>query len=128
VINYAASPNWDEAVLELTGGVGADVVVEVAGGGTFAKSVAATRMGGRISVIGLLSGMPALDHNFFIRMQSIHPIRVGSREHFIAMNKALSAHQLKPVVDRVFGFDEAVAAFRYFEGRQHLGKVVIAID
>ncbi|MCK9505603.1 MAG: NAD(P)-dependent alcohol dehydrogenase [Porticoccaceae bacterium] len=128
VINYRTRPDWDQAVLELTDGVGADVVVEVAGGETFAKSVAATRMGGRISVIGLLSGMPALDHNFFIRMQSIHPIRVGSREHFVAMNKALSTHRLKPLVDRVFHFSEAVEAFRYFEARQHLGKVVIAID
>ncbi len=124
-INYSKISDWDKAVLDITGGVGGDLVVEVGGGGTFGKSIAATRPGGRISVVGLLTGMPDPGSDFFARMVSIHPIRVGSREHFLEMNRAIDTHQVQPVVDSVFPFDEAVDAFRYFESRKHVGKVVI---
>lgn len=128
VIDYRRTPEWHTQVLDLTGGVGVDVVVEVGGAGTFAKSVAATRPGGRISVVGLLEGMPQIGPEFFLRMQSIHPIRVGSRAHFEDMNRAIGRHRVEPVIDRVFGFGEAVEAFRHLEGRRHFGKVVIRID
>ncbi|WP_018990682.1 zinc-dependent alcohol dehydrogenase family protein [Aromatoleum toluclasticum] len=128
LIDYRRMPEWHTQVLELTDGVGVDVVVEVGGAGTFEKSVAATRVGGRISVVGLLDGMPQLGPDFFLRMQSIHPIRVGSREHFENMNRAIVRHRLEPVIDRVFGFGEAAEAFRHFEGRRHFGKVVVRVD
>lgn len=128
LIDYRRTPDWHTQVLEMTGGVGVDLVVEVGGAGTFEKSVAATRVGGRISVVGLLEGMPRIGPEFFLRMQSIHPIRVGSRAHFEDMNRALGRHRVEPVIDRVFGFGEAIEAFRYFEGRRHFGKVVIRVD
>jgi NADPH:quinone reductase-like Zn-dependent oxidoreductase len=126
-INYSTTPKWDERVRELTGGVGVDYVVEVGGAGTLAQSMRAVKIGGQISLIGVLTGgagqvnpLPILMKN--IRVQGIF---VGSREMFEAMNRAISQHKMKPVVDRVFGFNEAIEAFRYMESGAHFGKVAI---
>jgi NADPH:quinone reductase-like Zn-dependent oxidoreductase len=125
-INYKTTPDWEERVRQLTGGVGVDHVVEVGGAGTLGKSLRAVRMGGRVSLIGVLSGggqvnpMPILMKN--VRVQGIY---VGSREMFEAMNRAIALHQLRPVVDRVFPFAEAREALRYLESRAHFGKVCI---
>jgi NADPH:quinone reductase-like Zn-dependent oxidoreductase len=43
------------------------------------------------------------------------------------MNAAIAANQLKPVIDRVFGFDEARAAYKHMESGAHFGKIVIRI-
>jgi NADPH:quinone reductase-like Zn-dependent oxidoreductase len=126
-INYVTTPKWDERVRELTGGAGVDYVVEVGGAGTLTQSMKAVKSGGQISLIGVLSGgtgqinpLPILMRN--LRVQGIF---VGSREMFEAMNRAISLHRLKPVVDRVFPFAEAVAAYRYMETGAHFGKVTI---
>jgi NADPH:quinone reductase-like Zn-dependent oxidoreductase len=125
-INYKSTPDWAKKTLELTGGRGVDFVVEVGGAGTLPQSMKAIKAGGQISLIGVLTGggevnpMPILMRN--IRVQGIF---VGSREMFEAMNRAIALAKLKPVVDRVFGFDEAVAAFRYMESGAHFGKVAI---
>jgi NADPH:quinone reductase-like Zn-dependent oxidoreductase len=125
-INYKTTPDWDERVRELTGGVGVDHVVEVGGAGTLGKSLRAVRMGGHISLIGVLSGggqvnpMPILMKN--VRVQGIY---VGSREMFEAMNRAIALHQLRPVVDRVFPFAEVREALRYLESGAHFGKVCL---
>ncbi|MER3445601.1 MAG: NAD(P)-dependent alcohol dehydrogenase [Candidatus Dadabacteria bacterium] len=127
-INYKSVPDWDKKVLEITGGKGVDHVVEVGGAGTLTKSLRAVRMGGHISLIGVLSGageanpLPAVMKN--IRIQGIY---VGSREMFEAMNRAISIHQLHPVIDRVFSFEESREAFRYMESGAHFGKVVIRL-
>jgi len=125
-INYRTTPDWEERVRKITGG-GVDHVVEVGGSGTLMKSFRAVRMGGTVSVIGALSGgagdvspLPILMKN--IRVQGIF---VGSREMFEAMNRAISNHRLKPVIDSTFPFTEAPAAMRYLESAAHLGKVVI---
>jgi NADPH:quinone reductase-like Zn-dependent oxidoreductase len=125
-INYKTTPDWEERVRKLTGG-GADHVVEVGGSGTLMKSLRAVRMGGTVSVIGALSGgggevspVPILMKS--IRMQGVF---VGSREMFEAMNRAIGAHRIRPVVDRVFGFEEAREAMRYMESGAHFGKVVV---
>ncbi len=127
-INYKTTPDWEERVRKLTG-AGADHVVEVGGSGTLMKSLRAVRMGGTVSVIGALTGgaaevspVPVLMKT--IRMQGIF---VGSREIFEAMNRAISAHRIQPVVDRIFPFEEAVEALRYMESGSHFGKVVIAL-
>ena len=126
-INYKDTPAWEEKVRELTGGV--DHVVEVGGASTLGQSLRAVRMGGQISLIGVLSGpgqanpMPILMKN--VRVQGIY---VGSREMFEAMNRALSAHQLRPVIDRVFPFAEAPAALRHMESAAHFGKICIRMD
>ena len=127
-INYKSTPDWDKRVRELTGGVGVDHVVEVGGAGTLPRSLKAVRMGGRIGMIGVLSGAgdvnptPILMKN--VRVQGIF---VGSREMFEAMNRAIALHQLRPVVDRVFDFDQAGEALRYLESGAHFGKVVIRV-
>jgi len=129
VINYRSEPSWEKRVLELTGGEGVDVVVEVGGAGTLAQSIKATRMGGQISLIGVLAGqagevnpLPAVMKN--IRIQGIF---VGSREMFEAMKRAINLNGIRPVIDRVFPFHEARQAFRHLESGAHLGKVVISV-
>jgi NADPH:quinone reductase-like Zn-dependent oxidoreductase len=125
-INYKETPDWEDRVRELTGGAGADHVVEVGGAGTFNKSLKAVRIGGRIYLIGVLAGpgtvniMPILMKN--VRVQGIH---VGSREMFEAMNRAIALHQLRPVVDRVFGFGEIREALKHMESGSHFGKVCL---
>jgi NADPH:quinone reductase-like Zn-dependent oxidoreductase len=128
-INYKTIADWDKRARELTGDAGVDHVVELGGAGTLPRSFRAVRMGGTISLIGVLSGgagevnpMPVLMRN--IRLQGIY---VGSREMFEAMNRAIALHQVRPVVDRVFGFDEARDALRYMESAAHFGKICIRI-
>jgi NADPH:quinone reductase-like Zn-dependent oxidoreductase len=127
-INYKETPNWEEKVRELTGGAGVDHVVEVGGPGTFNQSLKAVRLGGRISLIGVLAGKG--DVNLMpILMKSVcaQGIFVGSREMFEAMNRAIALHQLRPVVDRVFEFHDIQAALKHMESRAHFGKVCIAV-
>jgi NADPH:quinone reductase-like Zn-dependent oxidoreductase len=126
-INYKTTPEWEERVRELTGRVGVDHVVELGGAGTLGKSLRAVRLNGHISLIGVLTGgggqvnpMPLLMKN--VRLQGIY---VGSREMFEAMNRAFVLHQLRPVVDRVFGFAEVGAAMHYMESGAHFGKVCL---
>jgi len=125
LINYRDTPRWSDEVLRVTNGAGVDVVVEVGGAGTFAQSVAATAQCGRISMVGLLSGVPDVGSDVFMRGLTLHTIRVGSREHFEQMNQAIAVNKLRPVIDRVFEFDVVPDALRRLEGGQHLGKIVI---
>lgn len=126
-INYKNMPNWEARVLELTGGEGVDLVIEVGGGGTLAKSLRAARVGGRISLIGVLTGKEALINPLPILFFSlrVHGIYVGSREMFEAMSRAITAHKLRPVIDRVFPFDQAREAYHYMKSAAHFGKIVI---
>lgn len=129
-INYVKTPDWDKAARALTGGTGVDHVVEVGGAGTLEKSLKAVRVGGTVSVIGVLSGgagavpvTPILMGN--LRVQGVF---VGHRQSFEALNRALALHGTRPVVDRVFPFAEARAAFEYLKSGAHFGKVVIRVD
>ena len=128
-INYHERADWDQAVLELTGGRGVDLVLEVGGAATFPKSMAATRVGGAIALIGALahegrdpSTAPLVRRN--IRATHIY---VGSRTMFADLLRALALRQVRPVIDRVFAFDDAIAAYRLLESQVHFGKVVIAV-
>jgi NADPH:quinone reductase-like Zn-dependent oxidoreductase len=125
-INYKTTPDWDKRVRELTG-VGADYIIEVGGAGTLTQSMKCIKGGGQISLIGVLTGgtgtinpLPILMRN--IRVQGIF---VGSREMFEAMNRSIALHKMKPVVDRVFPFSEAVEAYRYMDTGAHFGKVAV---
>ncbi|MBK8011041.1 MAG: NAD(P)-dependent alcohol dehydrogenase [Deltaproteobacteria bacterium] len=127
VIQYRRHPAWSREVLRLTDGGGADHVLELGGAGTFNESLRAVRAGGRISVIGVLAGRcgeidlaPILMRN--IRVQGVF---VGAREDFEALNSAIAQHRLRPVVDQVFPFEEARAAFLRLASDQHFGKVVV---
>jgi NADPH:quinone reductase-like Zn-dependent oxidoreductase len=128
-INYKATPEWDKAVLEFTGGRGVDHVVEVGGAGTLARSFAALRIGGKISMIGGLSG-PATELNpglILARRANVQGILVGSTQMFEAMTRAIAANRIKPVIDRVFGFDEVKEAYRHMAAGAHFGKIVIRV-
>jgi NADPH:quinone reductase-like Zn-dependent oxidoreductase len=126
VINYKTTPEWDRQVLSLTAGRGVDHVVEVGGAGTLPRSIRAVRRGGHIALIGVLSGlgdvnpMPILMKG--LRVQGIF---VGSRFMFEAMNRAITVDGLHPVIDRVFEFEDVIAAFRHLESGSHFGKVVV---
>ncbi len=128
-INYKTNPDWEKAVRELTGREGVDQIIEVGGAGTLSRSLRAVKVGGFVALIGVLSGgaaevniLPILMRN--LRVQGIF---VGSVAMFEAMNRAINLHRLRPVVDRIFRFDEAVEAFRHMESGAHFGKVVIRL-
>ncbi len=128
LINYTTTPAWDKRVRELTGGTGVDMIVEVGGAGTLPSSLKAVRVGGYIAMIGILSGggdanaVPILMKS--IRVQGIF---VGSRRMFEAMNRAIEVAALRPVIDRVFQFDQAREAMAHMESGAHFGKVVIRV-
>jgi len=127
-INYKTTPDWEKPIRQLTG-IGVDHIVEVGGAGTLEKSMKAVRYGGTISLIGVLTGgtgevNPRLILMKTIRVQGIY---VGSREMFENMNRAISLNKLRPVIDRVFPFEEAPAAYHHMESGAHFGKIVIAV-
>ncbi|MEO1367067.1 MAG: NAD(P)-dependent alcohol dehydrogenase [Acidobacteriota bacterium] len=127
-INYVDEPEWGKAAKRLTGGRGVDHVVDVGGGATLEQSLAAVRVGGAISVIGILGGVKAelALTPILMRNVRIQGILVGSRESFEAMMRAFAGQRLKPVIDRVFPFDEAREALLYLSGGRHLGKICIS--
>ena len=128
VVNYRAQPDWDAHVRELTGGRGADLVVDVGGPGTLAKSIASIRYGGHVSVVGNLAGKATIDPGtLFAKRASLCGIQVGSRDMFEAMNRAIEVAKLEPVIDRVFDFTDARAAYEHLASGKHFGKVVIRV-
>jgi NADPH:quinone reductase-like Zn-dependent oxidoreductase len=128
LINYNATPNWENTARELTGGVGVDQVVEVGGAGTLPRSVRAVRLGGYIALIGVLAGLGEVNPMpILMKSVRVQGIFVGSRAMFEAMNRAIEVNRLHPVIDRVFEFDQAVAALKHLESGNHVGKVVIKL-
>ena len=103
-IDYRATPEWQDAVRDLTGGRGVDHVVEVGGAGTLPRSIAAARVGGEVGLIGVLTG-GQIDPSVIMRRNvTLRGIYVGPREMFEAMNRAITQHELRPVIDQVFPF------------------------
>ena len=129
VINYKTTPEWDKPVRAMTGGTGVDHVVEVGGAGTLPLSVKAVRRGGHIALIGVLAGRGEFDPRpLLLKSIRLQGIFVGSREMFEEMNRAIGLAGLRPVVDRVFGFEEVLDAMRYMESGAHFGKVCIKVS
>jgi NADPH:quinone reductase-like Zn-dependent oxidoreductase len=128
-INYRTFPDWQVRVHELTGKLGADHVVEVGGAGTLEKSLESVRYGGKIHLIGVLSGFEGSINPwpFIAKSASLNGIYVGSREMFESMNRAISLHRLEPVIDQTFDFDQARAAFELMESAGHFGKIVVRV-
>ncbi|KAJ7806812.1 alcohol dehydrogenase superfamily protein [Mycena olivaceomarginata] len=134
VINYRTTPDWDREAVRITGGVGVDRVIEVAGNATLARSIASVKLGGSIDIIGLVGGsndsgpvdivLPAV-----MRSLKFRGLYVGSVPQFHDMNKLISANPktTRPIIDRVFPFEQAKEAFAYLASQAHVGKVVIRV-
>ncbi len=128
-INYKREPDWERAVLDLTGGQGADHVVELGGAGTLPRSYQAVGPRGEISLIGVLT-LPDGDLSPYALMfkgATLRGIFVGDKSLFMGLNRAIEVNGLKPVIDTVFDFEDAVEAYNYLRSAQHFGKVVIRI-
>lgn len=128
-LDYKENPSWGEAAKAFTGGRGVDVVVEVGGPGTFDQSIAALRYAGTMSLLGILTGVKGEVNTYalFHKAIRVHGVYVGSVDMFEGLNRALEAHQIRPVIDRVFAFDEARAAYEHLASGKHFGKVVIKV-
>ncbi|MGH9598880.1 MAG: zinc-dependent alcohol dehydrogenase family protein [Terracidiphilus sp.] len=126
--NYREVPDWDRWALDQTGGVGVDLVVEVGGAGTLARSLKSIRTGGTIAQVGVLTDaaeaipIPSI----LRRMARIHGIYVGSRQDFIDMNRAVSLALLRPVGEE-FHWSQAREVFRRMEEGSHFGKLVLTV-
>jgi NADPH:quinone reductase-like Zn-dependent oxidoreductase len=129
LINYKKTPDWEQKVLELTGGLGVDNVIEVGGVGTLAKSFQTVGYRGQVSLIGVLAGREGdtNPHGLMLKAARLQGIFVGSRAMFEQMNRAIEVNALRPVIDKVFGFDEVKEAYPYQLAGKHFGKIVIAV-
>jgi len=128
-INYKTTPDWEKAAMQFTGGVGVDHVVEVGGAATLTRSFGAIRAGGKITMIGGLSG-GATELNpglIFSRRANVQGISVGSTQMFQATARAIEVNAIKPVIDKVFAFADAQAAYRHMASGAHFGKIVIRV-
>jgi NADPH:quinone reductase-like Zn-dependent oxidoreductase len=130
LVNYKQTPDWSKAVREITDGRGADHVVEVGGAGTLEHSLKSIRLGGHVSIVGVLSG-PVKDLQIGMVMGAnakVKGITVGSREQFEAMCRAMTLHKIKPVIDKTFPFAAAKEAFTTMMGQGHFGKIAIDLS
>jgi NADPH:quinone reductase-like Zn-dependent oxidoreductase len=129
LINYRLNPDWEKQVLEKTGHAGADLILELGGPGTLAKSMASTKINGRISMVGVLTGtegqvdpMPILRKTL-----SVNGIYVGSRDMQVQLHNALETNKIHPVIDRIFPFDKVRDAYEYMQSGKHFGKIIIQL-
>jgi len=127
VIDRNATPAWEHAVMEFTGGDGAEHVVDAVGLPTMQQSVACGAFNARITVIGAFPATEPVSDPFGGRYLAIRRIAVGSRADFEAMNRAVLAHRMRPVIDRVLPFEDAVRAYRHFRDGNPFGKVVVEL-
>jgi len=130
VINYRRTPAWEQEVRRLTSGRGVDCVVEIGGAGTLSRSMQSLARGGKVGLIGFLAGREGDTNPTPLMMTggSLHGIFVGDREMFEEMNRAIAVNHVTPVVDRVFAFEEAPAAYRHHASGAFIGKVVIRVS
>jgi len=127
LINYRQFEKWGDRTLEITGGRGVNVIVEVGGSGTLAQSVRAIAMGGHISMIGVLTGfhgeVPTAE--LFQKNAVISGITVGSRANQKDMVRAINTAGIQPVIDRSFALEDLAEAFRLQESQAHFGKICL---
>lgn len=128
-VNYRETPEWGKRVRELAGRGGVDHVVEVGGSGTLNQSLLATRVGGHIAFVGVLTGVKAEITTAHILQKSLRVtgIYVGSRQMFEDMNRVFEQQQLRPVIDRVYEMAEVKEALRHMESARHFGKIVLRL-
>lgn len=130
VINYVETPEWGAKVLELTGGLGVDLVVEVGGPNTLPQSIMAATVGGRIAMVGIVGGMGSIDFRHMMgvnhKVLTLFANGMGNRQDLEAMLRFVAQNKIQPVIDSVYPFEKAEDAYRFFAGRGHVGKVVIS--
>jgi NADPH:quinone reductase-like Zn-dependent oxidoreductase len=128
-LDYRKVTAWGDETRRATGGRGVDVAIEVGGPGTFDQSVAALRYGGTMSILGVLTGLKGEVNTYalFHKAIRVRGIYVGSVRMFEALNRAIAATGLRPVIDRTFAFEEARAAYEHLASGAHFGKVVIGV-
>jgi NADPH:quinone reductase-like Zn-dependent oxidoreductase len=126
-INYKLAPEWDEEAKRLTGGAGVDRVVEVGGAGTLEKSFNATAQGGTISLVGVLAGLEGTVNPLPVLFKGLRLLgtSVGPRRIFEEMNRAIEQHGLRPVIGKVFPFEQAREALHFLQSGGHFGKIVV---
>lgn len=129
LINYRQTPEWGAAAAALTGGRGVDVVVEIGGAGTLAQSVTATRIGGHVSLIGVLAGFAGEVPTALIMSKNVavKGVTVGSRQEQEEMIRALEGSAIRPVIDSTFPLDGIAAAFAHQMSQKHFGKICLEI-
>jgi NADPH:quinone reductase-like Zn-dependent oxidoreductase len=129
LINYREQERWGETAMGLTGGRGVDAVVEIGGPGTLTQSIHACRVGGHISLIGVLTGVSG-DVPTALAMSknvAIKGITVGSRQDQIEMIHAIEANGIEPVIDSTFPLDQIAAAFAHQISQKHFGKICLEV-
>ena len=127
LVNYRETPEWAKPVRAATGGRGCDFIMEVGGGGTIEQSMRAIRIAGHIAIIGVVAGPgPGFNPASLIsNAAKLQGVFVGSRDMFEAMCRAIDLHQIRPVVDKVFPWTRAKAAFEAMRAGEHFGKIVL---
>lgn len=125
--NYRKEPEWSQAVRAATRGVGADLIIEVGGGGTIEQSMKAIRIGGHVAIVGVVGGLggPFNTAALIGNSAKLQGLSVGSRDMFEAMCRLIELHRIQPVVDKVFAWTDAKAAFAAMQGGEHFGKIVL---
>jgi NADPH:quinone reductase-like Zn-dependent oxidoreductase len=128
-VNYKRFPDWQKEVMQLTGGHGADHIIENGGPGSLTRSFEAAAFGGKVALIGFLAGVQGDINTTILMMKSgaMIGIGVGSRAMFEDMNQAIDVNKIKPVVDKVFPFEKAPDAYRCQAAGDFIGKVVITV-
>jgi NADPH:quinone reductase-like Zn-dependent oxidoreductase len=126
-INYVKTPVWHPEVRALNGGRGVDHVIEVGGPDSFSQSLQAIRIGGQINMVGYIGSKHGAINPLEIlyHRATVRGIPVGSRESFEAMNRAIEANNMRPVIDKVFPWTDAAAAIRYMQEGKHFGKIIL---
>ena len=129
LINYRKTPNWHAQVMDITAGYGVDHVLEVGGPGSFAQSLQSLHPSGQVNVIGYLGGQQGEINPLLIlqRNARVRGIAVGPRQSFEAMNRAISASAMRPLIDSVHDWLELPKALAHLQAGQHFGKVVLRV-
>nr|RBQ90146.1 hypothetical protein FVER53263_20629 [Fusarium verticillioides] len=132
IINYKEVTDWADAVKSATpGNKGVDLVVEVVGGNTMTQAMKTVKSDGLVTIVGFIAGLaeqqPSIVDMFF-NMATFRSVHCGSLEHYSQMIAAIEQHDIKPHVDRVFGFEDVPAAYKYMSEQNFIGKICISVE
>ena len=136
-INYRTTPDWNLEVKAMTGGRGANIVINTVGLAELDRCLEACDSGARIMFVGAspvssdrleaASAAPRRLGLLIIRDLTIKGVVVGSRRMMVDMLEAMASHAIRPVIDRVYDFAEANEALAYAARGEKIGKVVIRV-